>query len=68
MATFVVFQFPTAEGADTMLSTLEDLQRQQLIEIHDGAVVSWPAGARKPKTRQLYKGATTGSGALGGSF
>jgi uncharacterized membrane protein len=68
MATFVIFQFPTAEGADTMLSTLEDLQRQQLIEIHDGAVVSWPAGARKPKTRQLYKGATTGSGALGGAF
>src|SRR6516162_4653092 len=68
MATLVVFQFPTAEGADTMLSTLEGLQRQQLIEIHDGAVVSWPVGARKPKTRQLYKSATTGSGALGGSF
>ena len=68
MATLVVFQFPTAEGADTMLSTLEGLQRQQLIEIHDGAVVSWPVGDRKPKTRQLYKSATTGSGALGGSF
>ena len=68
MATLVVFKFPTAEGADTMLSTLESLQRQQLIEIHDGAVVSWPVGARKPKTRQLYKSATTGSGALGGAF
>jgi len=68
MATLVVFQFPTAEGADTMLSTLEGLQRQQLIEIHDGAVVSWPVGASKPKTRQLYKSATTGSGALGGAF
>ena len=42
MATLVVFKFPTAEGAKTMLYTLESLQKQQLIEIHDGAVVSWP--------------------------
>jgi uncharacterized membrane protein len=68
MATLVVFKFPTAEGADTMLSTLESLQRQQLIEIHDGAVVSWPTGASKPKTKQLSKGITTGAGALGGAF
>jgi uncharacterized membrane protein len=68
MATLVVFEFPTAEGADTMLSTLEGLQRQQLIEIHDGAVVTWPAGASKPKTRQLSKGITTSAGALGGAF
>ena len=68
MATLVVFEFPTAEGADTMLYTLEGLQRQQLIEIHDGAVVSWPAGASKPKTRQLSKGVTSGAGALGGAF
>jgi hypothetical protein len=27
MATLVVFEFPTAEGADTMLSTLEGLQK-----------------------------------------
>ena len=32
MATLVVFKFPTAEGADTMLYTLEGLQKQQLIE------------------------------------
>ena len=68
MATIVVFKFPTAEGADTMLNTLEGLQQQQLIQINDGAVVSWPAGASKPKTRQLSKGATTGAGALGGAF
>ena len=64
MATLVVFKFPTAEGADTMLSTLEGLQKQQLIQIQDGAILSWPAGASKPKTRQLSKGATTGAGAL----
>jgi uncharacterized membrane protein len=68
MATLVVFKFPTAEGANTMLYTLEGLQKQQLIEIQDGAVVSWPAGASKPKTSQLSKGVTTGAGALGGAF
>jgi len=41
---------------------------QQLIQIQDGAVVSWPAGASKPKTNQLSKTATTGAGALGGAF
>ena len=68
MATLVVFEFPTAEGADTMLYTLEGLQKQQLIQIQDGAVVSWPAGASKPKTSQLSKGVATGAGALGGAF
>jgi uncharacterized membrane protein len=47
MATFVVCTFPTAEGADTMLSTLEGLHKQQLIQIQDGAIVTWPAGASK---------------------
>ena len=68
MATLVVFEFPTAEGADIMLNTLEGLQKQQLIQIQDGAVVSWPAGASKPKTNQLSKGVATGAGALGGAF
>jgi uncharacterized membrane protein len=68
MATLVVVKFPTAEGADMMLSTLESLQKQQLIQINDGAIVSWPAGASKPKTSQLSKGIATGAGALGGAF
>ena len=53
MATLVVFKFPTAEGAQTMLSTLASLQKQQLIQIQDGAILTWPAGAKKPKTKQL---------------
>src|SRR5439155_21978235 len=68
MATLVVFKFPTAEGAETMLSTLANLQKQQLIQIQDGAILTWPAGAKKPKTRQLSQEATTGAGALGGAF
>ncbi len=65
-STLVVLKFPTAEGADYMLSRLESLQKQQLITVNDGAIVSWPAGATKPKTRQLTS--MTGVGALGGAF
>ncbi len=66
MATLVVLKFPTAEGAENMLYTLENLQKQQLIQIEDGAIVTWPVGAKKPKTRQLKD--LTGAGALGGAF
>src|SRR6266567_9517794 len=66
MATLLVFKFPTAEGAGTMLSTLESLQKQQLIQINDGAILTWPAGASKPKTKPLAN--MTGIGALGGAF
>jgi uncharacterized membrane protein len=45
---------------------LESLQKQELIKVHDAAIVSWPEGAKKPKTRQLAS--TTGAGALGGAF
>ncbi len=68
MATLVVFKLPTAEGAQTMLYTLENLQKQQLIQIEDGAIVTWPAGASKPKTQQLSQATATGVGALGGAF
>jgi uncharacterized membrane protein len=66
MATLVAIKFPTAEGAETMLSTLVGLQKQQLIQIQDGAIVTWPTGAKKPKTKQLSD--MTGAGALGGAF
>src|SRR5437868_1691299 len=62
----VVLKFPTAEGAQIMLGRLEALQKQQLITVVDGAIVSWPAGASKPKTDQLRN--LTGIGALGGAF
>jgi uncharacterized membrane protein len=66
MATLVVFKFPTAQGAEIMLSTLESLQKQQLIQVVDGAILTWPVGAKKPKTKQLSN--MTGVGALGGAF
>ena len=66
MATLTAVKFPTAVGADEALQILERLQREEAIRIHDGAVVSWVDGAKKPKTRQLNH--LAGSGALGGGF
>jgi uncharacterized membrane protein len=66
MATLTVLKFPTAGGADEMLGVLEGLQKQQLITIQDAAIVSWPAGKKKPKTRQLQS--LAGIGALQGAF
>jgi uncharacterized membrane protein len=66
VATLTVLEFDTPFGADQMLGALGDLQRQRLIVVQDAAVVSWPQGAKKPKTQQLYNVAA--SGALGGAF
>jgi uncharacterized membrane protein len=66
MATLTVWKFPTASGADMAQDTLEQLSKQELIRVHDAAVVTWPEGAKKPKTRQIHS--LTGAGALGGAF
>jgi uncharacterized membrane protein len=66
MATMTVWKFPTANGAAIAEETLVDLQRKELIQIHDAAMVTYPEGARKPKTRQLRS--LAGAGALGGAF
>ena len=66
MATMTVWKFPTADGAAIAEETLKDLQRMELIQIHDAAIVTYPEGAKKPKTRQLTS--MTGAGALGGAF
>lgn len=66
MATLSVWKFADAQAADKAVQTLESLAKQQLIKLHDAATVSWPEGARKPKTKQLNN--LVGAGALGGSF
>jgi uncharacterized membrane protein len=66
MATLTVWKFSTAGGAQSAVATLQDLQRQELIQIHDAATVSWVEGKKKPKTEQLRSMA--GAGALGGAF
>ncbi len=66
MQTLSVWRFDTAAGADQAVGTLEDLAKQQLITVFDAATVSWPEGAKRPKTRQLHN--LAGAGALGGAF
>ncbi len=66
MATLTVLKFPTANGAQDMLGTLEGLQKQQLITIQDAAMVIWEQGKKKPKTKQLHNMA--GFGAMEGAF
>ena len=64
MAALTAIEFPTADGADSALSTLKDLQKQKLIVLRDATVVSWPADSKRPKTRHLRN--LAGEAALGG--
>src|SRR5919106_6122818 len=66
MATLSVLKFNDPYGADRVLLALQGLQEQQMINLEDAAVVSWPQGNKKPITRQLHS--TSGAGALGGAF
>jgi len=66
MATLTAWKFSTPQGADVALDKLAKLQSEQLITIQDAAVVSWEAGRKKPKTRELHD--TKKAGALGGGF
>jgi uncharacterized membrane protein len=66
LATLSVLKFEDPYGADRVLITLEGLQARQMITLQDAAVVSWPEGNKKPKTRQLHS--TAGLGAMSGAF
>lgn len=66
MATLTVVKFATPEGADQALTVLDSLQKQNIVNVLDAAVVSWKQGDKKPKTRQQIN--TTRVGALNGSF
>lgn len=66
MATLTVLKFENPEGAEQVLDTLLNLQKQALIQVYDAAIVTWPADKKKPKTRQLHN--LAGVGALGGAF
>ena len=66
MASLTVFKFATPQGADEMLSKVQALKKQELIQIQDAAIVTWPVGAKKPKTKQLNN--LAGVGALEGAF
>jgi uncharacterized membrane protein len=66
MATLSVLKFETPGGAEEALDLVKSLQKQQLITLQDAAIVTWPEGAKKPKTKQLIS--LAGIGALNGAF
>jgi uncharacterized membrane protein len=66
VATLTVWKFDDPSGAERAITTLEQLAKQDLIKVHDAAVVEWELDRKKPKTRQLNN--LTGAGALTGSF
>jgi uncharacterized membrane protein len=66
MATVTVLKFPSAEGANDALDRVQTLQKQHLIKLHDAAIVSWPAGKKSPKTKQIVD--LVGLGAMSGMF
>ena len=66
MATLTGLEFDTPDGADKGLALVQNLQKQNLIQVQDAAIVSWPKGKKKPKTKQAMN--LTGAGALNGAF
>lgn len=65
MADLIVLAFDTEDGALEVRDELIKLQKQQLIELEDAAVVIRPLKG-KPKVKQV--GSLAGAGALGGAF
>ena len=66
MTTLTVWKFDSEGGARNALQVLERLQKQELIQIVDAAIMTWPPDRKKPKTEQLRS--LTGAGVLGGAF
>jgi uncharacterized membrane protein len=66
MATLTALKFSTSDGAQQMLDKVQSLQKMQLITVQDAAIVTWPEGKSKPKTKQLVS--LAGVGALQGAF
>lgn len=66
MSTIAVLKFNTATGAEQALEEVKALSKEHLLNLEDAAIVTWPAGKKKPKTKQLA--GTTGAGALWGTL
>ena len=66
MTVLTVWRFDSPYGAQNALDLLERLRKEDLLQLDDAAVVTWPEDRKKPKTEQLRS--TAGIGVLGGSF
>lgn len=66
MATLAVLKFNTPQGAEETLRVIDNLGKQELVTLQDAAIVTWPEGKKKPKTKQLNN--LGGLGAMNGAF
>lgn len=66
MSSLTVFRYDDAGVAERVAAKLQDLQTQELLQIRDFAIVSWPQGDKKPKTRTAVN--TGAAGAVDGAF
>jgi uncharacterized membrane protein len=66
MAHLTAWKFDRPDGASLAMRTLRELNDEGLIAVHEAAIVEWPEGRDKPKTRQLDD--MRGKDALGGAF
>ena len=64
MPALTAWEFDTQHGADEALAKVKKLHNEVPLQLHDAAVVSWEAGQKKPKTRELHD--TTRAGAVSG--
>src|SRR4051812_19940224 len=62
MTTFTAWKFDTPEGADHATEVLKEAAREGLVTVVDHAVVSWPVGAAKPKTKHGHEDTWHGAG------
>lgn len=67
MATLSAWLFDSPDGAAHAESLLLSLQEQRVLVVQDAATVSWPQGAKKPKTRELTSAGWAGAG-MGGMW
>jgi uncharacterized membrane protein len=66
VATMSVWGFPRADGADNALEALRRLEGTEALAVLDAALVSWPEGRGKPRSRQLRDAGGTFWGMLFG--
>jgi uncharacterized membrane protein len=66
MTTLTIWRFGSPDGAQHAAHRIQSVARNQLIVVHDAAVVWWPPDRKRPKLRQLND--LKGRGALSGAF
>ncbi|HET9632547.1 MAG TPA: YhjD/YihY/BrkB family envelope integrity protein [Terrabacter sp.] len=66
VATLTLWRFDDEAGAEAASRILGELERTGALRLLDAAVVTWPAGARRPRGSPVLTGSARG--ALGGSF